>query len=143
MTVDDPYDLERFVAAQDDADVFSHAIDELRRGHKASHWMWFVFPQIAGLGHSAMASRFAISSLEEAQAYVRHPILGHRLIECASIVADAEGRTAEEIFGGVDAVKLRSSMTLFIKAAPDDVVFQQVLDKYFAGVADPITRQRI
>src|SRR6201994_4593576 len=111
--MDDPYDLERFVAAQDSGSVFDTALAELRRGRKTSHWIWFVFPQIAGLGQSPTSRRYAISSLAEAQAYLAHPVLGPRLIECATVVRDLPGRSADEIFGGIDAIKLRSSMTLF------------------------------
>ncbi|MBW3556546.1 MAG: DUF1810 domain-containing protein [Actinobacteria bacterium] len=139
--MDDPYDLERFVTAQDEGGVYLQALDELRRGRKESHWMWFVFPQIAGLGESPASSWFAIGSLEEAQAYMRHPVLGRRLIECANAVAAHEGLTANEIFGSVDAMKLRSSMTLFREATRDQPVFDQVLLRYFDGAADPMTNQ--
>lgn len=139
--MDDPYNLERFVTAQDEGGIYLRALDELLRGRKESHWMWFVFPQIAGLGESPASSWFAIGSLEEAQAYMRHPVLGNRLVECANAVAAVEGLTAREIFGSVDAMKLRSSMTLFSKAAPDQPVFDQVLLRYFDGVADPMTNQ--
>lgn len=105
--------------------------------------MWFVFPQIAGLGRSSMAQTYAISSLDEARAYVRHSVLGPRLLDCARIVASIEGLTAEQIFGGVDAVKLRSSMTLFARAAPDEPVFAEVLQAYFGGRTDPATEQRL
>src|SRR5215475_2754717 len=114
--MNDPYDLSRFVAAQDP--VFDQVLIELRRGRKTSHWMWFVFPQIAGLGISAMSQRYAISSLDEARAYLEHPVLGPRLIECAKIVA-AQSTPAVGMFGQVDAQKLRSSMTLFQRAEPD------------------------
>ena len=139
---DDPFDLERFVQAQDDRRSYAVALEELRRGRKTSHWMWFVFPQIAGLGHSAM-STFAISSLEEARAYLRHDVLGPRLIECADILAaQTEGTTAQQIFGSVDAQKLHSSLTLFMRAAPDRSVFRDVLDRYFEGRPDVATDQR-
>lgn len=137
-SADDPFDLERFVAAQDDG-VYEEARDELRRGRKTTHWIWFVFPQIAGLGQSSTSRRFAISSLDEACAYLLHPVLGRRLVECAEIVAGTRGRTAEQIFGGVDAVKLRSSMTLFLRAVSDEPVFRVVLDRYFDGTPDPAT----
>jgi uncharacterized protein (DUF1810 family) len=140
--MDDPYNLERFVAAQDEGATYDHAVEELRRGRKTSHWMWFVFPQIAGLGHSPMSRQFAISSLQEARAYLEHAVLGPRLIECASIVARTGGRTAPEIFGAIDAQKLRSSITLFRRAAPAEALFGQVLDQYFDGLADPATDQR-
>ena len=139
----DPYDLERFVAAQDEAGTYGRAVAELRRGSKTSHWMWFVFPQIRGLGHSPAARLYGISGLAEARAYLAHPVLGPRLAECAAIVAGASGLTAEQIFGGIDAVKLRSSMTLFSRAGPDQPVFAEVLQKYFGGEPDPATLQRI
>ena len=140
---DDPYDLQRFVATQDAGGTYQQAVAELRRGRKESHWMWFVFPQIAGLGHSPTARRYAISSLDEARAYLAHPVLGPRLIECAGLVTQISGRTAEQVFGGIDALKLRSSMTLFQRAAPGEQVFADVLDQYFAGKADPATEDRI
>lgn len=130
------YDLERFVEAQDG--VYEYALDELRRGRKTRHWMWYVFPQVAGLGHSAMSQRYAIGSIDEARAYLAHPVLGARLRECAAVVAAAPAG-AEAIFGGIDAVKLRSSMTLFARADPDEPAFQAVLDRHFAGAADPRT----
>src|SRR5215471_9212246 len=114
-----PYQLERFVDAQDLNGIYEQALSELRAGRKVGHWMWFIFPQIAGLGHSSMSQKFAISSLTEAQAYLRHPILGPRLTRCAQAVMDINGKSATDIFGGIDAMKLRSSMTLFINAAPD------------------------
>ncbi len=139
----DPHDLERFVAAQDADDTYDHAIEELRDGHKTGHWMWFVFPQIAGLGRSAVSKRFAISSLKEAQEYLHHATLGPRLIECARMVANGQAESAEQIFGIVDARKLHSSMTLFMRAAPDEPLFGQVLDRYFDGLPDLGTDQRI
>ncbi|MGO9490507.1 MAG: DUF1810 domain-containing protein, partial [Solirubrobacteraceae bacterium] len=108
-----------------------------------SHWMWFVFPQIAGLGRSAMSQTYAICSLDEAQAYLRHPVLGARLVECAAVLIGQTGRTAEEIFGAVDAIKLRSSMTLFALAAPEQPVFDRVLERYFAGERDGATEARL
>jgi uncharacterized protein (DUF1810 family) len=140
---EDRYNLERFVAAQNASGTYDRAVGELRRGVKTSHWMWFVFPQIAGLGHSQMSRTYAISSLEEARAYVRHPVLGKRLLECAGIVATARAKTAEQIFGGIDAQKLRSSMTLFLRAEPGEPVFGQVLERYFDGLPDAATDQRI
>src|SRR5437763_10915470 len=128
--MDDPYDLERFVAAQHAGHTFERAVEELRRGRKTSHWMWFIFPQVAGLGESAMSRRYAISSLEEARAYLQHPVLGPRLRECAAIVAGSAARTARELFGDIDAMKLRSSMTLFLRAEPAEPAFQRVLDRY-------------
>jgi uncharacterized protein (DUF1810 family) len=139
----DPYNLERFVAAQNAGGTYASALDELRRGHKTSHWMWYVFPQIAGLGQSQMSRTYAIASLEEAKAYLRHPALGPRLIECAGLVASAQARTAEHILGSIDAQKLHSSMTLFSRAEPGEPVFRQVLDRYFDGVSDAETDQRV
>jgi uncharacterized protein (DUF1810 family) len=132
----DPFELARFVAAQDG--VYDQALDELRHGHKRGHWMWFVFPQLAGLGFSAMSRRYAISGLDEARAYLAHPVLGPRLRECAAAVGacPSDPRT---IFGSVDEQKLRSSMTLFLRAAPDEPVFAEVLDRQFSGVADERT----
>jgi uncharacterized protein (DUF1810 family) len=135
------YDLERFVLAQ--APVYDGVLEELRRGRKSSHWMWFVFPQIAGLGLSGMSQRFAIESLEEARAYLAHPVLGPRLRECSGLVLAANGPNAEAIFGGIDAVKLRSSMTLFHRAAPDEPLFKAVLDRFYGGVPDGATDTRL
>jgi uncharacterized protein (DUF1810 family) len=118
--------------------VYDEVLEELRSGRKTSHWMWFIFPQIAGLGHSPMSERYAIRSLAEAHAYLAHPLLGARLRECAGLVLEITGRTAEEIFGPIDARKLRSCMTLFHRAAPEEPVFRDVLDR-FAGSADPRT----
>jgi uncharacterized protein (DUF1810 family) len=139
--MNDPHGLERFVAAQDEAGTYEAAVAELRSGRKRSHWMWFVFPQIAGLGQSPMSRRYAISSLAEAKAYLAHPVLGPRLIECARILTELHGRSADEILGGIDAVKLRSSMTLFARADPANPVFRRVIDAYFGGVADERTEQ--
>ena len=133
----DPYDLERFVAAQDP--VWDRVRAELARGRKASHWMWFVFPQLAGLGSSSTARAYAVSGLDEAQAYLAHPVLGPRLREAAELAAAVEARTASEVFGYPDDLKLRSSMTLFARAAPQDPVFTAVLDRYFGGDPDPRT----
>jgi uncharacterized protein (DUF1810 family) len=133
----DLFNLERFVDAQ--APVYEQARRELEAGRKESHWMWFVFPQIAGLGQSAMSIRFSIASLDEARAYLAHPLLGPRLRECARLALDVEGKTATEIFGSVDEMKFRSSMTLFARASPEDNVFERCLDKYFAGEPDPLT----
>ena len=137
--MDDPYNLERFVAAQDADGTYQSALDELRAGFKSSHWMWFVFPQIAGLGHSPTSRRYAISSLAEAAAYLKHPVLGPRLREAAGVLASLKGRSADQIFGGVDAMKLRSSMTLFHRAAPEEPLFGQVLTRYFDGIPDHAT----
>lgn len=139
--MEDQFDLERFVTAQDSGGTYLQAVRELRSGSKRSHWMWFVFPQLAGLGHSATARRYAISGLAEARAYLRHPVLGPRLIESAEAVANLEGRTAGQIFGGTDERKLRSSMTLFLRAGPDEPVFQRILDQYFEGLPDAATDQ--
>lgn len=136
----DPFNLGRFVAAQDAAGTYDRAVAELRAGRKESHWMWFVFPQLAGLGRSPMARHYAISSLDEARAYLRHPALGPRLAECATILAGTADRGAEQIFGGVDALKLRSCLTLFLRAAPaGEPLFGQVLGQYFGGIPDPAT----
>lgn len=133
------FDLDRFVAAQDAGGTYDGAVAELRAGHKRTHWMWFVFPQIAGLGSSPTSRHFAISSLDEARAYLAHPVLGPRLAECVEIISALPTSSAEDVFGGIDALKLRSSMTLFDRAAPDHGAFAAVLDKYFAGAADPAT----
>lgn len=138
----DPYRLARFVAAQDAGGTYGGAVAELRAGRKVGHWMWFVFPQIAGLGRSPTAQEFAISSPGEARAYLRHPVLGPRLAEAARILTEVTGRSAEQIFGSVDAQKLRSSMTLFLRADPEGPagrLFTQVLGQYFDGQPDPAT----
>jgi uncharacterized protein (DUF1810 family) len=140
---DDPYDLQRFIAAQDAAGTYERALSELRAGRKRSHWIWFVFPQIAGLGHSDNARTYAISSLAEAKAYVSDRVLGRRLLECTRALLAIEGRGAPEILGETDAVKLRSSMTLFAVAAPDEPLFARVLDRYFDGATDAATMQRL
>jgi uncharacterized protein (DUF1810 family) len=137
--VEDPFDLERFVLAQDANGTYHRALEELRNGFKQTHWMWFVFPQVAGLGQSPTSRKYAITSGAEAQAYLRHPLLGPRLVESANAVAAHTGLSAVRIFGGIDAQKLRSSMTLFLRAAPDEPVFQEVLDRYFDGSPDPAT----
>jgi uncharacterized protein (DUF1810 family) len=146
-STDDPWRLERFVVAQERDGTYQRAVAELRAGVKVSHWMWFVFPQIAGLGLSAMSREFAISSVAEAGAYLAHPVLGPRLRECASIVAETEGRSADRILGPVDAMKLHSSMTLFAAAADADEanrsVFSTVLAKYFGGAPDEATAARL
>jgi uncharacterized protein (DUF1810 family) len=141
MRVADLFDLQRFVDAQ--PPVYEDVRRELKIGRKQSHWMWFIFPQIAGLGQSPMSIRFAIASLDEARAYVTHPVLGARLRECARLTLDVEGKTARDIFGGIDEVKFRSSMTLFARAAADDDIFQRCIDKYFAGSPDPATLARL
>jgi uncharacterized protein (DUF1810 family)/uncharacterized protein YndB with AHSA1/START domain len=136
---EDRFALERFVLAQNEGGTYARAVGELRQGHKRTHWMWFVFPQIGGLGHSSTARRFALTSLAEARAYLRHPLLGPRLLECTGLVARARGRTAADVFGAVDAMKLRSSMTLFMRAAPEEPLFPEVLERYFAGLPDAAT----
>ena len=130
-------DLERFVAAQ--RETYDDALRELRVGRKTGHWIWFVFPQVAGLGRSEMSQRYAIAGLAEARAYLDHPVLGPRLRAAAAAVLAVEGRTAHEILGGIDAVKLRSSMTLFHRAAPADPLFRAVLDRFFDGSPDTAT----
>ena len=141
--MDDPYRLERFVQAQDTGGTFQRAVAELRAGRKVSHWMWFVFPQVEGLGLSAMSQRYAITGLAEARAYLQHPVLGTRLVECATVLAATDGKSAAEILGAVDAMKLRSSMTLFAAAAPDQPAFGAVLTKYFGGSPDEATLARL
>jgi len=143
MAAEDSFDLQRFVAAQDAGGTYECATAELRGGRKAGHWMWFVFPQIAGLGYSPTSRTYAITSLAEARAYLAHPVLGARLTECATILSNLPDRTAEQIFGEVDAQKLHSSATLFMRAAPGEPVFRQVLDRYFGGVPDSATDERI
>jgi uncharacterized protein (DUF1810 family) len=138
--MDDPHDLQRFVDAQ--AGVYSQALAELSAAAKRSHWMWFVFPQVAGLGFSAMARRYAIASKFEAQAYLAHPILGPRLIACAGAVCAVEGRSAHQIFGSPDDLKFRSSMTLFAAIA-EDAIFAEALRKYFGGRPDEATLQAL
>lgn len=133
---DDPFDLQRFVDAQ--AAVYPTVLDELRAGAKRSHWIWFVFPQLRGLGHSPTAQRFGIGSLAEATAYLEHDVLGPRLRECALLLAAVEGRSAREILGHPDDLKVRSSMTLFGRAG-DDPEFREVLDRFYDGHEDPAT----
>ena len=135
--MDDPYNLQRFVDAQ--KNVFEQVCDELRQGQKTSHWMWFIFPQIKGLGFSDTARRFAISSRKEAEAYLAHPVLGPRLRECTRLATLIEGRSIEQIFGYPDDMKFRSSMTLFAQAAPDNEIFMKAIAKYFAGESDQST----
>jgi uncharacterized protein (DUF1810 family) len=135
------HDLRRFECAQEEHDIYASATAELRAGRKLSHWMWFVFPQIAGLGRSETSRRYAISSLEEARAYISHPVLGPRLLECARILMQSSGRSAEDILGCIDARKLHSSMSLFARAAPEQALFQEVLDRYFGGARDVQTER--
>jgi uncharacterized protein (DUF1810 family) len=140
---DDPYRLERFVAAQDSAGTYHRALAELRAGRKTSHWMWFIFPQVAGLGFSQLAQRYAISGLAEARAYLGHPVLGPRLRACTAAVAAVTGSTADRILGPVDAMKLRSCLTLFAAAAPTEPAFTAVLAQYFDGEPDQATLDRL
>ncbi|MES2152270.1 MAG: DUF1810 domain-containing protein [Pseudomonadota bacterium] len=135
--MDDQFDLDRFILAQ--APLYEAVLSELRAGHKRSHWIWFVFPQLAGLGRSATARHYALASLAEAQAYLAHPLLGMRLLECSALVLATSGRTIEQIFPEPDYLKLRSSMTLFGRADPGEPLFQACLDKYFGGIPDAAT----
>lgn len=139
--MDDPYDLNRFVAAQ--RGTYDQALGELTAGAKRSHWMWFVFPQIAGLGFSAMAQRYAIGTLDEARAYLRHPVLGERLRTCTAVVNGVTGRTANQVFGSPDDMKFRSSMTLFAQADPAAGAFTTALAIYFGGEEDPRTLEKL
>lgn len=134
---DDPHELSRFVSAQ--ASSYETALSELRQGRKRSHWMWFIFPQYVGLGISPTSQHFAIKSAAEAEAYLHHPVLGPRLVECAKAVLRTEGRSAHEIFGSPDDIKLKSSATLFARVSPAGSVFERVLDKYFDGAGDDKT----
>lgn len=133
----DPFDLQRFVDAQNG--VYDTVLAELRAGRKASHWIWFIFPQLRGLGRSPTAQRYGISSLDEARAYLAHEVLGSRLRECAGQVARSGCGSARELFGSPDDLKVRSSMTLFARATEADAVFREVLGKYYAGEEDPLT----
>jgi uncharacterized protein (DUF1810 family) len=135
------FDLERFVVAQQG--VYESVLRELRAGRKTSHWIWFIFPQLAGLGRSEMSRFYGIKSIDEARAFLAHPILGPRLLECVSAVLGTSGVTADQIFGSLDAMKVRSSMTLFHRAAPDEPLFGQVLERFYGGVPDESTGGRI
>ena len=137
----DPFDLARFVQAQDG--VYEQALRELRNGAKRGHWMWFVFPQVAGLGSSPTARRYAVSGLDEAHAYLAHPVLGPRLVECAQALLELGERDPVRVLGSVDALKLRSSMTLFEAAAPDERVFGEVLERFYDGERDAATTSRL
>jgi uncharacterized protein (DUF1810 family) len=137
----DGHDLQRFIEAQ--AHTYESALAELRQGRKTSHWMWFIFPQIAGLGRSPMAQRYAIANLDEAAAYLRHPVLGPRLEACVRAVLDLDGPSAREIFGPIAEAKFRSSLTLFAEAAPQNPIFAEALRKYFGGERDPLTLERL
>jgi|SRR5579863_2015307 uncharacterized protein (DUF1810 family) len=139
--MDDPYHLRRFVDAQNP--VYQQVCSELTAGHKRGHWIWFIFPQIAGLGSSPMANEFGIKSLAEAEAYLRHPVLGPRLRECARLVTYVEGRSIDQILGYPDNLKFRSSMTLFAHGTSDNQVFMDALRKYFEGRFDPLTLDRL
>jgi uncharacterized protein (DUF1810 family) len=144
MGDDDPFGLRRFVDAQEEGGTYEGALAELREGRKRGHWIWFVFPQIAGLGSSPMSRHYAIGSLEEARAYLAHPFLGPRLHECAAALLAADpSLTAEQILGPIDALKVRSSMTLFARADPDDDLFQAVLARFYDGAYDRETDLRI
>jgi uncharacterized protein (DUF1810 family) len=140
--VSDPFDLQRFVDAQDGG-TYEQALSELRNGSKRSHWMWFVFPQLAGLGRSETARFYAIADLAEARAYLAHPVLGPRLVECARALTGLDTQDAVAVFGGIDAQKLHSSMTLFTRAAPDEPVFAAVLQQFFNGTEDDGTTSRL
>jgi uncharacterized protein (DUF1810 family) len=139
--MENQFNLDRFVEAQ--APVYKHVLAELKAGRKTSHWMWFIFPQIAGLGHSAMAQKFAIASADEAAAYLAHPLLGPRLRECSALVAAIDDKEIEDIFDPPDNLKFRSSMTLFSEVAPDEAVFQDCINKFFDGVPDQATIDRL
>jgi uncharacterized protein (DUF1810 family) len=134
---DDPFDLQRFVTAQQP--VYEQVLKELKAGQKRAHWMWFIFPQLRGLGQSPAAKFYGITSIKEASAYLGHPLLGPRLTECTELVNAVEGRTAHGIFGSPDDIKFRSCVTLFSAAAPAEKVFHHALDKYFQGLADERT----
>lgn len=139
--MNDPYNLQRFMDAQDAE--YEKVCAELRQGYKRGHWIWFIFPQIKGLGHSHLSKKFAISSKDEAEAYLKHSILGPRLRECTQLVTLVEGRSIDEIFGGIDSLKFRSSMTLFAQATSDNDVFKDALQKYFRGELDHLTLERL
>ena len=141
--MDDPHDLQRFVKAQDSA--YGMVLTELRAGRKRSHWMWFIFPQLAGLGSSPTAAQYAIRSLQEARAYLKHPVLGPRLAECVQAANAVQGRSAGDIFGYPDELKFRSSLTLFLMAATGDgkAPFRRALDKYFEGKGDALTVEKL
>ena len=141
MNQSDPYNLQRFV--DDQATVYEQVLRELRAGRKASHWMWFIFPQIAGLGHSPMAQRFAISGRAEAESYLQHAVLSPRLTECARLVNQQAGRTIEDILGDIDGLKFRSSMTLFAKVAKDNAIFVEAIQKYYGGNFDELTMVKL
>jgi uncharacterized protein (DUF1810 family) len=141
--VPDDFDLDRFVTAQESGGTYERALSEIRRGRKVGHWMWYVFPQVAGLGSSPMAQKYAISSLAEARAYVAHPVLGPRLRECATSLTGLATTDPVVVLGSIDALKLRSCMTLFDRAAPEEPVFARVLDQYYDGSPDEATIERL
>lgn len=141
QSASDPFDLQRFVDAQQR--VYPTVVDELRNGHKRSHWIWFIFPQVAGLGSSPTAAKYAISSLDEARAYLRHELLGPRLRECTQLVNAVQGRSISAIFGSPDDMKVRSSMTLFARATDDNQDFVQLLERYYDGGEDALTLERL
>jgi uncharacterized protein (DUF1810 family) len=139
--VKDPYHLQRFIEAQNP--VYPQVCAELRSGQKQSHWMWFIFPQLRGLGHTQMAIKFGIASREEAEAYLQHPLLGPRLRECTRLVTEVEGRSIHEILGSPDDLKFRSSMTLFASVTSDNDIFTAALQKYFGGEFDRLTLETL
>jgi uncharacterized protein (DUF1810 family) len=139
--LDDPHNLDRFLRAQ--ADAYAQALGELRRGRKASHWIWFIFPQVAGLGSSPTSRLYAIATLDEARAYAAHPMLGPRLIECATAMLSHQGLTARDILGTPDDLKFRSSMTLFAAALPEEALFADALERFFGGAGDPLTLAKL
>jgi uncharacterized protein (DUF1810 family) len=141
MSANDPYNLQRFVDAQ--SRWYERACQELSAGHKQSHWMWFIFPQLIGLGHSAMANHYGISSLQEAEAYLAHPVLGPRLRNCTQLVLQVQGRSIEQIFGDPDDLKFRSCMTLFANTTGENKEFRDALLRYFAGKSDQLTMDRL
>ena len=141
MSAGDPHDLDRFLQAQ--LGHYEQALAEIRSGRKRSHWMWYIFPQFAGLGSSGMSQRYAIKSVAEAEAYLRHPTLGPRLIECVEAALEIQDRSASEVFGAPDDMKLRSSSTLFAVVSPSGSVFEKLLDRYFDGKPDPTTLQLV
>jgi uncharacterized protein (DUF1810 family) len=141
MTQADPYHLQRFVEAQEP--LYEEVLQELRAGQKTSHWMWFIFPQIAGLGHSPLAQKFAISGRAEAENYLQHPLLGPRLTECTRLVNQVQGRAIDDIFGDIDGLKFRSSMTLFAKVAANNQVFVEAIAKFYGGNFDELTMARL
>jgi uncharacterized protein (DUF1810 family) len=135
--MNDPFDLNRFVEAQEND--YEVALSEIKAGEKRTHWMWYIFPQIDGLAYSSTSKKYSIKSIEEAQAYLNHSVLGIRLLECAKAVVEVEGRSIAEIFGSPDDLKLRSCATLFVSVSPSETVFEQILQKYYHGVRDAKT----